>query len=51
MTDSFLAFLGMMLRIEQAVLYLAVAQAATAVAVLVVALGLERLLRFLRSAN
>jgi hypothetical protein len=50
-SDSFLAFLGVMLHLEQAILWLAVAQAATAVGVLVVALSLERILRFFRSGD
>lgn len=45
MTPNFLAFIGTLLLVEQAVLYLAVAQAATAVGVFVVALILERLRR------
>jgi hypothetical protein len=51
MSDSFLAFLGVMLHLEQAILWLVVAQAATAVGVLVVALSLERILRFFRSGD
>lgn len=45
MTESMLAFLGTMLLVERAILYLAVAQCATAVGVLVVALVLERFRR------
>lgn len=45
MTDSLLALLGTLLLIERAILYLAIAQCATAVGVFVVALSLERFRR------
>lgn len=45
MTENFLAFLGTLLLLERAILYVAAAQAATACAVFVVAFVLERLRR------
>lgn len=51
MSPNFLAFIGVLLNIEQAVLYVAAAQAAVAVALLVVALVLARILAFFRGLD
>lgn len=50
MSPNFLAFIGVLLNIEQAVLYVAAAQAAV-VALLVVALVLARILAFFRGLD